>query len=167
MIAWVDEYIAYAPIDICFRTASEVERWPLILPHYRWVHFHQRDEHGGGVVEMATWRIFAGPLRCPIWWLAEMVVDQAAMTIDYRHIKGVTKGMVARWEIVPDDVDTRMRITQTWESDDRPLLRESAWRYLIGALSFRDTARRSLAGIAAEAQRLTHQGHHLPTLQTQ
>jgi len=39
----VDEGRARAPADLCFRVAADVERWPEILPHYRWVRFQRKD----------------------------------------------------------------------------------------------------------------------------
>jgi hypothetical protein len=32
-----DEAFVQATPDACFRVAADVERWPDILPHYRWV----------------------------------------------------------------------------------------------------------------------------------
>src|SRR5437667_7629676 len=66
----VDQTVIRAPVERVFRVASDVERWPDILSHYRWVRFLQRRE-GGGTVEMAAWRPF-GPLRYPTWWVSEM-----------------------------------------------------------------------------------------------
>ena len=47
----IDEATSTAPPDICFRTAADVERWPDILPHYRWVRFHRKQGFAEGIVE--------------------------------------------------------------------------------------------------------------------
>jgi len=40
----VDEHLAAAPLETCFKVGADVERWPEILEHYRWVRF--RDKQG-------------------------------------------------------------------------------------------------------------------------
>lgn len=160
MITRVDECIAHAPADLCFRVASDVERWPAILPHYRQVRFRLSQGPGRGEVEMAAWRIFAGPLRYPTWWVSEMYSDQKGLTIDYLHLEGVTRGMVVRWEFLPEDVDTRMRVTHGWDGPAWPLVKRPAWKYLIGPHFVSAIAQRTLAGVAIEAQRLTHSTQH-------
>ena len=71
----VDERVMRAPAAVCFRVAADVEQWPTILPHYRWVRFHRKEDFGRGIVEMAAWRDFAGAIRYPTWWVSEMRVD--------------------------------------------------------------------------------------------
>ena len=50
-----------APVEACFRAGADVERWPEILPHYRWVRFQRRDGFGTGRVEMAARRRLRPP----------------------------------------------------------------------------------------------------------
>jgi hypothetical protein len=156
MTTRVDERIAHAPPDLCFRIARDVEHWPMILPHYRRVRFQQRHGPGQGKVEMAAWRIFSGPLRYPTWWVSEMRSDEASLTIDYRHLEGITRGMTVRWELLPADIDTLMRISHSWDGPPWPFVRRAAWEQLIGPLFVSAIARQTLAGIGAEAQRLLH-----------
>jgi len=91
----VDQILIRESVDRIFQVASEVERWPEILAHYRWVRLLERRD-GGGTVEMAAWRPF-GPLRYPTWWVSEMTVDRAACEIRYRHVRGMTRGMDVVW----------------------------------------------------------------------
>ena len=51
----VDTELIAAPPERVFRHASQVERWPEILPHYRWVRMVERRAEGG-IVEMAAYR---------------------------------------------------------------------------------------------------------------
>ena len=51
----VDRILIPAPLERVFAAAATVERWPEILPHYRWVRFLERRE-SGSIVEMAAWR---------------------------------------------------------------------------------------------------------------
>ena len=52
-----DRLVMRAPVERVFAAASDVERWPSILPHYRWVRMLERRSDGG-VVEMAAYRPF-------------------------------------------------------------------------------------------------------------
>jgi ribosome-associated toxin RatA of RatAB toxin-antitoxin module len=95
----IDRVIVEAPIERVFAAASEVERWPEFLPHYRWVRVLARRA-GGGTVEMSAWRDF-GPLRYPTWWVSEMDVLPAEMAVRYRHVRGITSRMDVEWRLMP------------------------------------------------------------------
>lgn len=149
----VDEHLSPADPRACFRIAADVERWPDILPHYRWVRFHERDGVGGGRVEMAAWRDFAGPLRYPTWWMSDMRVDAAAPAVHYRHVAGVTRGMDVVWEFHPREGGTHIRLVHEWDGPPWPLIGRFAADHVIGPHFVSAIARRTLAGVAAEAER--------------
>src|SRR5215831_14250870 len=95
----IDRIRIRAPLDRVFAIARDIERWPEILPHYRWVRMLERRPDGGRV-EMAAWRPFGpAPLRYPTWWVSEMRVasEDGRPVIRYRHVDGITKGMDVRW----------------------------------------------------------------------
>ena len=100
----IDGVVIRAPVDRVLDLATDVERWPDILAHYRWVRFLER-RNGGGTVEMAAWRPF-GPVRYPTWWVSQMTVDRPAREIRYRHVRGITSGMDVVWRLAsgPDGV---------------------------------------------------------------
>ena len=76
-----------APAAAIYDHAAATARWPLILPHYRYVRVHQRDGMRQ-IVEMAAWRdIF------PLHWVAEQINDAERPHISFRHIAGPTRGM--------------------------------------------------------------------------
>ncbi len=152
----VDTLWIAAPVDLVFRFAREVERWPEILPHYRWVRMHER-RGDGGVVEMAAWRPF-GPLRWPTWWMSEMWVDRDRSEVRYRHLRGVTTGMDVVWRIVAEGEGGRATIIHEWEGPPWPLLKRPAASLVIGPVFIRGIASRTLAGIgrAAEEEAGTH-----------
>jgi ribosome-associated toxin RatA of RatAB toxin-antitoxin module len=95
--------IAADPATI-FRLASETERWPEFLPHYRFVRVL---EHRGltRVVEMAAWRGWI-PLR----WIAEQKNDPARPHIAFLHVRGWTRGMEVEWRFLPIASGTRVEI---------------------------------------------------------
>lgn len=149
----VDEQLARAPVSLCYRIAAAVERWPQLLPHYRWVRFHARGGRGEGRVEMAAWRIFPAALRFPTWWVSEMWSDAEEPAIEYRHVEGITRGMAVRWEFLPAGEHTRLRVLHAWDGPAWPLVGAAAWRYVIGPHFVSAIAQRTLAGVAAEAER--------------
>lgn len=150
----LDERRMKAPASICFQVAADVERWPLILPHYRRVRFHEQQGFGTGRVEMAAWRDFVGPVRYPTWWVSDMHVAADEPAVFYRHVDGVTRGMDVKWSFEQASADiTRVRITHTWDGPPWPLIGSLAWRLVIAQHFVSAIAQRTLAGVAAEAAR--------------
>jgi ribosome-associated toxin RatA of RatAB toxin-antitoxin module len=147
----VDTRAVSAPPDEVFRLASEVERWPSILPHYRWVRIHERRPGGGSVVEMAAWRPF-GPLRWPAWWMSEMWVLPARREVRYRHVKGITRGMDVVWSVERHGTGSRATIVHEWRGPAWPLIRRPAAAWVIGPVFVHGIASRTLAGIARAAE---------------
>src|SRR2546428_11242338 len=97
----VDGVSIRAPVEGVFQVAADTERWPELLPHYRWVRFLERQP-SGGVVEMAAWRPF-GPVRYPTWWVSRMTIDRPAREIRYNHLRGITRGMDVLWRLAARD----------------------------------------------------------------
>lgn len=146
----VDERLVAADADRVFQAASDVERWPAILPHYRYVRMIERRE-AGGVVEMSAHRPF-GPLHWPTWWTSEMWVDPARRTVRYRHIRGVTRGMDVLWELEPRGAQTFVRIVHEWTGPPWPLISWVAANWVIGPVFVHGIASRTLAGIARSVE---------------
>ena len=150
----IDERFVRAPADIVFKIAADVERWPEILPHYRWVRFRDKKAFGEGQVEMAAWRVFPGGLRYPTWWLSQMHIDAAEPAVYYEHIGGVTRGMSVKWELQRRGNDTFIRLFHTWRGPSWPLVSSMAANWIIGPHFVSAIAQRTLAGVAREAERL-------------
>lgn len=161
----IDEIGMEAPVRTCFRAAADVESWPEILPHYRWVRFQRKDGFGKGRVEMAARRDF-GPLPYPVWWVSEMTIDEARPAVIYRHVDGITTGMDVVWTFEPDGAGgTHVRIVHEWSSGPAwPL--PSAARLaiadrIIGPVFIHHVASRTLAGIRARVQSLHASGERV------
>lgn len=142
----VDRVRMRAPVDRVLAAAADVERWPEILSHYRWVRMLERRD-GGGLVEMAAWRPF-GVLRYPTWWVSEMRVDPAAPAVHYRHVRGITTGMDVVWRLEPRDDETEVTIVHEWTGPRWPLIGRPAANWVIGPVFIHGIASRTLAGIA-------------------
>lgn len=148
-----DQHVTVAPTDIVFHIAADVERWPAILPHYRWVRFEEKKAFGRGVVEMAAWRDLLGPVRWPTWWKSEMEADPDEPIVRYHHVDGVTKGMDVEWLFLPGNGDTTVRIIHEWDGPRWPLISSFAANRIIGPRFVSFIAQRTLQGVCAEAER--------------
>ena len=141
----VDRTWIRAPIDRAFQVASDVERWPEVLSHYRWVRFLDRHQ-SGGIVEMAAWRPF-GVFRYPAWWVSEMTVDRPARVIRYRHVRGITRRMNVSWRLVDAPGGVDVTIVHEWAGPAWPLIGPLAARLVIGPVFVHGIASRTLAGL--------------------
>jgi uncharacterized membrane protein len=150
----IDQHVTVAPADIVFRVAADVERWPEILPHYRWVRFNEKRSFGRGVVEMAAWRELPGPFRWPTWWKSNMEADPDEPIIRYQHIDGITTGMDVAWLFLPANEGTVVRITHDWQGPSWPIISGFAANRVIGPHFVSFIAQRTLAGVCAEAERV-------------
>ena len=147
----VDETHVHAAPDALFAAAADVERWPAILAHYRWVRMLEGNAQRG-LVEMAAWRPF-GPFGYPTWWVAEMASDRAAGTVRYRHVRGITTGMDVEWKIVGEGERTRVTIVHEWRGPPWPLVGRVAAEWVIGPVFIHGIASRTLAGIRRHLER--------------
>ena len=161
-MAIVDEQLVRSPLTTIFELAKKVEAWPEHLRHYRYVRFRERRADGGGIVEMSANRPFPvlfTPLRInwPTWWLSEMSVNEHAPAIRFRHIAGITKGMDVEWTFTATPGGIHVRILHVWNGPKIPLLGTWSAVHVIGPLFIHGIASRTLAGLAAAAERRQHQ----------
>jgi ribosome-associated toxin RatA of RatAB toxin-antitoxin module len=156
----VDERLVNAPLARIFGLAADVERWPALLPHYRYVRFVDRRSDGGGIVDMSANRPF-GVVQWPTRWQSRMAVHAPggirAPSIRYTHIAGVTRGMEVEWTFEERGAMTRVRIVHVWNGPPVPMAGGLAASMVIGPVFVHGIASRTLAGLAdvAEQARLT------------
>jgi ribosome-associated toxin RatA of RatAB toxin-antitoxin module len=152
----VDERLVGAPIGQIFSLAAGVERWPALLPHYRYVRFVERGADGGGVVDMSASRPF-GLVQWPTWWRSRMTVHapggRQPAAIRFSHVAGMTRGMEVEWTFDEVADDTRVRIVHLWDGPPVPVLGELAATMVIGPVFVHGIASRTLAGLATVAER--------------
>jgi ribosome-associated toxin RatA of RatAB toxin-antitoxin module len=119
-----------------FQVAAQVDKWPEILPHYRWVRVLQRRRRRR-TVEMAARRG-----RIPVSWTAVQEVFPYDR-ITYKHIKGFTTGMDVTWSFKPIQERVAVVITHDF-SLSWPILGNFVSRYIVGALFVKPIASRTL-----------------------
>ena len=89
---------------VIYDYAAAVERWPDLLPHYRWVTV-LREDGNRRLVEMAARRD-----GIPVRWQAEQVLYPDEPRIAFRHVRGVTTGMEVEWRFRPGPDGTEVSI---------------------------------------------------------
>jgi ribosome-associated toxin RatA of RatAB toxin-antitoxin module len=94
-----------APRMSIFESAANLELWPKILPHYRYIRFLERSADRN-VVVMAARRS-----GIPISWTSEQIIDREKMEVHFHHLKAFTKGMHVVWtfEETPEGVLVKIR----------------------------------------------------------
>jgi hypothetical protein len=136
------------PLERIVALGADVERWPQILPHYRWVTLLD----GGGdrkVVEMAARRG-----RIPLRWRAVQEIDRSGATpvIAYHHIGGPTRGMDVAWtfDVRRDHVHVAIAhdFRPPW-----PLVGNAVADHIIGPHFIEYVARRTLGTIKTIVER--------------
>ena len=83
-----------------------------------------------------------------------MVHDRSRRTIGYVHVYGITSGMDVLWEVTPLAEDrAHIRIVHEWTGPSWPLVARFAADAVIGPHFVSAIARRTLTGVAHEAER--------------
>ena len=118
-----NEIVINAPAQRIFERASATDRWPEILPHYRYVRILLSDGKRS-VVEMAARRLLgAAGIGIPVRWRAEQINDSAIPQIFFRHLGGWTKGMHVYWRFSPaGDGKTLVQIDHELRSPLAPII---------------------------------------------
>ena len=83
--------IMCAPRMAVFETAANLELWPQILPHYRYIRYLEHSPSRNVVVMAAT------RSGIPISWTSEQVIDRDRVEVRFTHLKTLTKGMRVVW----------------------------------------------------------------------
>jgi ribosome-associated toxin RatA of RatAB toxin-antitoxin module len=87
----VNSIIMQAPKMSIFETAANLELWPRILPHYRYIRYLERSPNRN-IVVMAAVRS-----GIPITWTSEQIIDREKVEVRFNHLKAWTKGMHVVW----------------------------------------------------------------------
>src|ERR671935_257193 len=87
----VNSIIMQAPKRLVFETAANLELWPKILPHYRFIRYLERSPDRNVVVMAAT------RSGIPISWTSEQIIDRDRLEIRFHHLKAFTKDMRVVW----------------------------------------------------------------------
>jgi ribosome-associated toxin RatA of RatAB toxin-antitoxin module len=116
--------LVQAPFERVFALAADVERWPELLPHYRYV--RRLPDPSERHFEMGARR---GPI--PVRWRAIQRPLPDQRRIEFVHTGGVTRGMAVAWRFEEGgdglDVSIEHELHLGW-----PLIGDIAARRVIG-----------------------------------
>ncbi len=134
-----------APAARVYALASATERWPEVLPHYRYVRVLE-DRGATRVVAMGAWQdVF------PIRWVAEQTNDPVAPHIAFRHVRGWTRGMDVEWIFEPHGGGTRVTIEHRLRFRF-PLAADWIGKHLVSDYFIHGVAAKTLARVKALAE---------------
>ncbi len=91
--------VIHAPVDEIFRVTSNLEDWPRVLPHYRWIRKVEPN-----VFQMAARRGWL-----PIRWTSRFEVKDGELR--FHHLKAFTRGMDVTWTYTPTHDGVVVRIS--------------------------------------------------------
>lgn len=145
-----NELTIRAPLETIFALAADVTRWPLILPHYRYV----RVLRGG---ETQLLEMGASRSGIPVRWTSTQMCDVQTHHIRYEHVHGVTRGMVVQWTFAESRGGCRVSI-EHWLVPSRKWLKIRASQIIVGRLFVMHIADKTLHGLAHQAESLPDHG---------
>jgi hypothetical protein len=141
-----NEILIHAPTSAVFALAADTERWPLILPHYRWVRrLRGTDDHK--VVEMAARRDWY-----PVRWVAVQHNFPEENRITFRHVRGISRGMNVEWRLTSTADGTAVQIWHEFRSSI-PIVGGIFARRIVGQLFVSNIAGKTLRQIKRLAER--------------
>lgn len=90
-----------APREQIFETTANLENWPRLLPHYRYITYLERGTREADGSERHRVVMAARRGALPIAWTSEQVIDRKAMEVRFTHLKAWTRGMHVVWTYTP------------------------------------------------------------------
>ncbi len=136
--------IAAAPQTV-YALGAATERWPQILPHYRYVRVLE-DRGATRIVAMSAWQdVF------PIRWVAAQTNDSATPHIAFRHLRGWTRGMDVEWIFESTGGGTRVTIEHRLQFAF-PVAAAWLGKHLVSGYFIHGVAAKTLARIKALAE---------------
>ena len=138
-----------APRERIFETAANLEDWPRILPHYRYIHYYERGPERN-IVKMAATRT-----GIPIAWTSEQIIDRERMEVRFTHLKAFTKGMHVVWTFRDAPEGVHVEIVHDLDFRVRALAPLADWiigEFMIGYVA-NQTLRRMKAYLEGKRQK--------------
>ncbi len=123
--------------DRIFELAANIQDWPRLLPHYRYVVVEQ-DSGGEKIARMGASRD-----GFPVAWRTLQELAPNRRRIVFKHIGGITRGMDVEWRLVPEPAGVRVTISHRL-TYAVPLLGPLFARYIVGGIFIHNIAGKTL-----------------------
>lgn len=120
-----------------FALAADIQDWPSLLPHYRYVVVEERSERH------KVARMGASRDGFPVKWRCRQELLPGEGRILFKHIGGLTKGMEVEWRIEPGPDGVRVTIWHAL-SYPVPLLGPLFAEHVVGRLFVHNIAGKTL-----------------------
>lgn len=128
-----------------FQLAADIQDWPALLPHYRYMRILERSEQHK-VADFGASRD-----GFPVKWRARQEVFPETHRITFAHIGGVTKGMWVEWRLEKRAQGVHVTIEHDL-TYPIPLLGPLFARYIVGKLFVANIAGKTLRCIKAKVE---------------
>ena len=136
------------PEQICpriFQLAADIQDWPAILPHYRYMHIRDRsDRH-----KQADYG--ASRDGIPVKWSARQELFPETNKITFSHTAGMTKGMWVEWKLEKRPNGVHVSIYHEL-SYPVPVLGSLFAKYIVGRLFVENIAGKTLRCFKAKVE---------------
>ena len=128
-----------------YKLAADIQDWPLILPHYRYMRILERSE-SRKVADFGASRD-----GIPVSWSAEQELFPETNRITFKHIRGVTKGMWVEWKIEPISIGAHVSILHELDYPV-PVLGSLFANHIVGKLFVENIANKTLRCFKAKVE---------------
>ena len=147
---WID---VDARPETVFALARDLERWPVLLPHYVSVRAIDRPADGVLVARMIARRPLVPlvGLGIPVAWRARTWSDADSLSLRFVHQGGATAGMDVTWRIDSRETGCRVSIDHDFRP---PSVVGALWARFIDRAFTRPIAGRTLATFKVLAETL-------------
>lgn len=136
-----------------YQLAADIQDWPTLLPHYRYMRVVEQSEQHKIADFRATRTFRFGPLaiRFPCKWRARQELFPNDMRITYKHVRGITRGMWVEWRL--EDCGDHVNVTIDHElTYNFPVLGSLFAQYIVGNLFVHPIAGTTLNCIKAKVE---------------
>ena len=128
-----------------FQLAADIQHWPTILPHYRYMRIlDSSDRH-------KTADFGASRSGIPVSWRARQELFPEDYRITFIHTGGATKGMWVEWRLQPKGDGIHVTIEHKLDFPI-PLLGPFVAKYIIGRLFVESIAGETLKCIKSRVE---------------
>jgi len=141
--------IMCAPRMAVFETAANLELWPQILPHYRYIRYLEQSP-SRNIVLMAATRS-----GIPISWTSEQIIDRDRIEVRFHHLKAFTKGMRVVWTF--QDVPAGVLVEIKHDLAFRVKILAPIADKIIGDFFIHDVANKTLRCMKSYVEANTHE----------
>ena len=138
-----NEIVVRAPLYDIFSVASDLERWPEWLAHYRYNRFLSKTPDGG-IVKMKAVRD-----GLPTSWVSIYRIDAENRQMHFEHIRSfmnATRGMKVTWFFTETPEGINVRIDHIHELR-WPLIGGLVNRWIVNGFFIDNIASKTLAGL--------------------